>query len=287
MRLPSAGAKNSVATHATGCCSVAYADPPFSSRDAPAAPARRLTRDVTDMGRHFHHISGLLCAVIVTGAPGARFKTGPRDHGSALNASDLSTRSRARATGFRRPEPSPHMTAAYRSGNQCVTTLGAQAARIPKADPPQPVAIALTLVENISARRRSPTTSLQLDREFARSPGWCPSPSTVPRARPAGYKAVAELVPIAHEAREVAIRGRTDATGSVHQWKCLPGHGGALFCVCVCCRRSPGQEKFLPAEAQTFCGDQHHGRRRLNRRVDVEMHLSRRASPSFSAGVRP
>ncbi len=228
------------------------------------------------MGRHFHHISGLLCAVIVAGCSWSPFQNWPQRSAAAPHASDFVDP--VTGTSYRLP---PTRTLAAHDGPRIVLAstsddTWAQAARIPKADPPQPVAIAPTLVETQAPVAAARTTSLQLDREFASITRMVPFAINSASLGPLGSKAVAELVPIAHEAREVAIRGRTDATGSVHTNEVLAGARARSVASAFVAAGVP-QEKISTSRC-TDCfvatNTTRQGRR-LNRRVDVEMHLSK------------
>ncbi|KAA3654049.1 MAG: hypothetical protein DWQ11_06060 [Proteobacteria bacterium] len=238
------------------------------------------TRDVTDMGQPLHHLAVLASAVVVAGCSWSPFQSWTQRPPTAQHASVFVNP--VSGTTYRLP---PSRTLAAHDTPRIVLARTsdeswAQAVRASEADAPARIAAPPSLAASPVAREAptlaaaTPVTVLQLDREFASITRMVPFAINSASLGPLGSKAVAELVPIAQEAREVAIRGRTDATGSTHANEVLAGaraHSvAAAFVAAGVPHDKISTSQCIDCFVATNTTQQG---RRLNRRVDVEMHL--------------
>lgn len=252
----------------------------------PHACARRAsdgpTRGVTDMGRHVHQLAALASALVMAGCSWSPFQNWaqrpPATQHAAVFVNPLS------GTTYRLPpgrtlaaHDMPRLVLATTrddSWAQAVRAAEAEADAPPRviAPPRQATAPAEHAAPALAAA--APVTVLQLDREFASITRMVPFALNSATLGPLGGKAVAELVPIAQEAREVAIRGRTDATGSAHTNELLAGARARSVADAFVAAGVP-QDKISTSrciDCFVATNTTRQGRR-LNRRVDVELHL--------------
>ncbi|MBT0963491.1 OmpA family protein [Denitromonas iodatirespirans] len=117
-------------------------------------------------------------------------------------------------------------------------------------------------------------SALRLDHELASISRMVPFASSRSGLGPKGRQAVNELLPIAHEARQVVVRGRTDALGKPSSNRAL-AEARAQTVASAFVAAGVSRDKIsthqcvdcFVASNATAAG------RRLNRRVDVEMNL--------------
>lgn len=135
--------------------------------------------------------------------------------------------------------------------------------------------IAATPAPRSVARALATTAPLQLDHEFTSITRMVPFASGRATLGPRGRMAVAELAPIAHQARQVVVAGRTDATGSARQNEALARQRAET--VARAFIEAGVDNKRIVTGHCTECfvadNDSRQGRS-LNRRVDVSMELT-------------
>lgn len=123
---------------------------------------------------------------------------------------------------------------------------------------------------------------LKLDHEFASISRMVPFAVNRAELGPLGRKAVAELAPIAREARQVIVRGRTDASGSLRINESLAGTRAETVAAALAAAGVPRER--IATSRCTDCyiaANTTPEGRSLNRRADVEMSLTKQRIASL------
>ena len=152
------------------------------------------------------------------------------------------------------------------------------------AQPKQPVAARVP--QTVASLDSAPPTPLQLDHAFASITRMVPFAINRAQLGPIGRKAVNELIPIAQAAREVHVRGRTDASGNAHLNETL-ANTRAHTVASAFIDAGIARDKISTSECidcYVATNDTAAGRR-MNRRVDVEMALPKAMIAQLPAPV--